>query len=106
MRIVARSLVLLPLLWVEGVWAVNCASTNYELTDKTEVDALGATGCDRVSGYLHITKSPDITNLDGLVSLGVRQPDGWRHTGPRTSLKSLAASFFAYHLYGYRAAIW
>ena len=79
MRIVARSLVLLPLLWVEDVWAANCASTDYELTDQTEVDALGATGCDRVSGYLHITKSPDITNLD------VRQRDSWRHTGPRKS---------------------
>ena len=85
MRIVARPLVLLPRFWVEVVWAANRVSTNYELTDQTEVDASGATGCDRVSGYLHITKSPDITNLDGLESLDVRQRDGWRHTGPRKS---------------------
>ena len=43
---------LLPLLWVEGVWAVDCRRSNYELTTQSEVDALGATGCDRVSGDL------------------------------------------------------
>ena len=68
MRIVARLLVLLPLLWVEGVWAVDCASTNYELASQAEVDALGATGCERVSGYLYIN-SADITNLDGLANI-------------------------------------
>ena len=69
MRIVARLLVLLPLLWVERVWAVDCPQSNYELTTQAEVDALGATGCDSVPGYLYITNTTDITNLDGLASL-------------------------------------
>ena len=68
MRVVARLLVLLPLLWVERVWAVDCPQSNYELTTQAEVDALGATGCDRVSGNLKISRSSDITNLDGLGS--------------------------------------
>ena len=61
-------LVLLPLLWVEGVWAVDCPDTNYNLSIQAEVDALGATGCDRVSGNLTIIYST-ITNLDGLANI-------------------------------------
>ena len=60
---------LLPLLWVEGVWAFDCASTNYDLNSQAEVDALGATGCDRVSGRLEIKHSTDITNLDDLANI-------------------------------------
>ena len=60
---------LLPLLWVEGVWAVDCPQSNYELGSQADVDALGATGCDRVSGYLFIYNSTDITNVDGLANL-------------------------------------
>ena len=69
MRIVARLLVLLPLLWVERVWAVDCPQSNYELTTQAEVDALGAEGCDSVSGYLFIYNSTDITNVNGLANL-------------------------------------
>ena len=70
MRIVARLLVLLPLLWVEGVGAVDCESNSYSLTTQAEVDALGASGCDRVLGQLAITWSnTDITNIDGLANL-------------------------------------
>jgi hypothetical protein len=69
MRIVARLLVLLPLLWVEGVWAVDCPPGDYYLKSKAAVDALGATGCDRVSGNLFIGDSTDITNLDGLINI-------------------------------------
>ena len=68
MKIVARLSVLLPLLWVEGVWAVECPDTNYNLSIQAEVDALGATGCDRVSGNLTIIYST-ITNLDGLANI-------------------------------------
>ena len=53
---VARLLVLLPLLWVQGVWAVDCPDTNYDLNTQAEVDAPGAVGCDHVSGSLE--KSP------------------------------------------------
>ena len=65
----ARLLVLLPLLWVEGVWAVDCASTNYYLNSQAEVDALGATGCDRIEGDLVILQSSGITNLDGIANI-------------------------------------
>jgi hypothetical protein len=72
MKIVARLLVLLPLLWVEGVWAVDCPDS-YRLTSQAEVDALGdalgETGCTGVSGNLIIEDSSDITNLDGLASI-------------------------------------
>ena len=54
MRIVARLLVLLPLLWVEGVWAVNCPDTNYDLRTQAQVDSFVATGCDTISGSLII----------------------------------------------------
>ena len=69
MRIVARLLVLLPLLWVEGVWAMDCADYNYNLNSQAEVDALGASGCDRISGNLSIRNYTDITNLDGLANI-------------------------------------
>jgi hypothetical protein len=58
----------LPLLWAEGVWAVDCPQSNYQLTTQAEVDALGATGCDSVWGNLFIGDSTDITNLDGLTA--------------------------------------
>jgi len=60
---------LLPLLWVEGVWAVECPQTDYRLTTQAEVDALGATGCDYIAGELLIGNSTDITHLDGLANI-------------------------------------
>ena len=69
MRIVARLLVLLPLLWVEGVWAVDCPDLNYDLNTQAEVDALGATQCDHILGYLRIRETEDVRNLDSLSSL-------------------------------------
>ena len=69
MRIVARLLVLLPLLWVEGVRAVDCPQSNYELTTQAEVDALGASNCTRVTGYLYIGNSSNISNLNALTNL-------------------------------------
>ena len=64
-----RLLILLPLIWVEGAWALDCPDDNYVLNTQAEVDALGATGCDRIWGRLHIGSSTDITNLDGLANL-------------------------------------
>ena len=69
MRIVLRLLVLLTLLWVEGVWAVDCASTNYDLNSQAEVDALGASNCTSIIGNLNIANSADISNLNALVNL-------------------------------------
>ena len=60
---------LLPLLWVREVWAVDCPQEDYELTTQAEVDALGATGCDSISGNLRIRDSTDITNVDGLANI-------------------------------------
>ena len=55
--------------WTGWAAAAACSSTNYDLNTQAEVDALGATGCDSVSGYLYIRNSADITNLDGLANL-------------------------------------
>jgi hypothetical protein len=69
MKAIARLLVLLPLFWVEGVWAVDCPINNYALVSQAEVDALGATGCDTIRGFLVIGGSDDITNLNSLSNL-------------------------------------
>lgn len=55
--------------WTGWAAAAACSSTNYDLNTQAEVDALGATGCDSVSGYLYIKNSTDITNLDGLANI-------------------------------------
>ena len=55
--------------WTGWAAAAACSSTNYDLDTQAEVDALGATGCDSVSGYLRIEDSTDITNLDGLANI-------------------------------------
>jgi hypothetical protein len=60
---------LLPLLWVEGVWAEDCPDKNYDLKYQREVDALGETGCTTVRGRLSIWRSSDITSLDRLINL-------------------------------------
>ena len=55
--------------WTGWAAAAACSSTNYDLQTQAEVDALGATGCDSVSGDLRIENSSDITNLDGLANI-------------------------------------
>ena len=55
--------------WTAWAEAAACSSNDYEFTTQAEVDALGATGCDSISGYLRIKTSTDITNLDGLASI-------------------------------------
>ena len=70
MRIIARLLALLPLLWVEGVYGSPCNS-GYTLTDQASVDSLGETltnaGCGEVYS-LRISGS-SVVNVDALVSL-------------------------------------
>lgn len=60
---------LLPLLWVEGVWALPCLSKNYYLNSQADVDRLGAAGCTRIKGDLVIRNSSDITNVDSLANI-------------------------------------
>ena len=55
--------------WTGWAVAASCSSTNYDLNTQAEVDALGATGCDSVSGDLRIENSSNITNVDGLANL-------------------------------------
>lgn len=69
-------MVLLPLLWVEGAWAVDCIQENYILETQAEVDVLGAENCDHIAGYLYVINGyygggypENITNLDGLSSI-------------------------------------
>ena len=69
MRIVTRMWALLPLLWVEGVWAVDCPSASYQLTTQADVSALGAANCDTVTGNLVIGSSTNIATIDPLVNV-------------------------------------
>ena len=68
-----RIVFLLPLLWVDGVWAVPCQFNDRYgvlLTEQSEVDALGATGCTNVvGGQLRIANDGLINTLDPLVNL-------------------------------------
>ena len=69
-RIVARLLVLLPLLWVEGVWAVDCQRNSYNIYGQAGVDQLAAEACDTIKGILQIKDgNSNIRNLDGLENL-------------------------------------
>ena len=101
MRIFARLLVLLPLLWVDGVWAEQCAEpfSNLTLTTQAEVDALGQTGCTYIYGSLIIQNSSDITNLDGLgnltsvaFGLSIINNTALRNVDGLSSLTSISAS--------------
>ena len=60
--------------WTAWAEAAACSSNDYEFTTQEEVDALGATGCDSISGNLTLRpsiydNSTDITNVDGLANL-------------------------------------
>ena len=55
---------LLPL--HKGAWADVCASASYNLTTQSEVDDLGASGCDTVTGDLSVLDSTEIYNLEAL----------------------------------------
>ena len=55
--------------WTGWASAAECSSDSYQLTTQAEVDALGATGCDSISGYLSIYKNAALTNLDGLANI-------------------------------------
>ena len=55
--------------WSGTTAAAVCSSSDYVLTAQSEVDALGAVGCDSVSGSLEISNSTDITNLNGLANI-------------------------------------
>jgi len=69
MKIFARLLVLLPLLWVDVVWAVDCPSESYALVTQADVDALGSANCDTVSGNLTIGFGNNVSHVDPLVNI-------------------------------------
>ena len=71
--------------WTGWAAAAACSSTNYDLNTQAEVDALGATGCDSVSGNVYIRNSADITNLDGLANLTSVGGDSVGHTAAVTA---------------------
>jgi hypothetical protein len=73
-RIATLCLTIIATVGSSTAWAVVCPSSNnnYVLTTQGQVDALGAVGCDRISGSL-IIRSSYITNLDalsGITSVG------------------------------------
>ena len=49
-------------------WTAVCSSADYNLLNQADVDALGAAGCDEISGRLTISGA-DITNLEGLFGI-------------------------------------
>ena len=70
MNLFVRSMVFLAAsLFIEGAFAGPCAEASYNLTKQEEVDALGATGCDVITGDLSVDKSADVYNLERLVAL-------------------------------------
>ena len=79
--------------WTGWAAAAACSSYNYYLDTQAEVDALGATGCDSVSGYLYIRDdSSGITNLDGLAN--ITSVEGYlriRENSALTNLDGLAS---------------
>ena len=69
-HIASIGLLFASLLGSSGLWAEDCPYTDYFLDSQTEVDALGATGCDKIKGKLRIRSwTTYITNVDGLVNL-------------------------------------
>ena len=65
-----RSILFLAVaLWNGSALAEACAEASYNLTTREEVNALGATGCDLVTGDLTVVDSSDIYNLEPLVAL-------------------------------------
>ena len=68
MRHVLNAILLVFLLIpLGGVRADVCADASYELKTQSEVNELGATGCDTVTGDLSVLDSPEIYNLEPLV---------------------------------------
>ena len=102
----------------DTAWSSDCPEINYTLTSQAEVAALGDTGCTRirgsltvqegeagaitsldplsnllrVDGRLSVTNNSAITNLDGLVNLGILGPrEEWAGptyypVGPQTNI--------------------
>ena len=54
---------------LQEAWADICAEATYNLTKQSEVEALGATGCDTVTGDLVVKDSAEIYNLEPLAAL-------------------------------------
>ena len=62
---------LLPLLWVEGVWANVCFGP-YVFKTQARIDAFGTSGCTAIDGLMMVStfeSGNDIVNLDGLANL-------------------------------------
>ena len=71
-RIATLCLTIIAAVGSSTVWAEVCPSTNYSLTTQAQVDALGATGCDAISGSLSIygTDITSLSSLSGITSVG------------------------------------
>ena len=71
-RIATLCLTIIAATGSSTTWAVVCPSPGYDLITQAQVDALGASGCDKITQSLVIEGS-DITNLDalsGITSVG------------------------------------
>jgi subtilisin-like proprotein convertase family protein len=104
MRIVARLFVLLPLLWVEGVWAETCSRYSYIFESQAEIDALLNTACDEIRGNVIIDGKADIQNLDGLAnitgiggSLDIRNNPALKNLDGLANLSSVVSGIVIYN---------
>ena len=68
-RFVRSILFLAAARWNGSALAETCAEASYNLTTQEEVNALGDTDCDLVTGDLTVVDSADIYNLEPLVAL-------------------------------------
>lgn len=68
-RLAYQTIFLCFLFYSAGGWGYNCADENYALLLQSEVDSLGASGCDLITGDLVIKDSPDIYNLEPLAAI-------------------------------------
>lgn len=59
----------LALLIANTAAAVDCPSANYTLITRADVNALGASGCDTITGDMSVSGSSEIYNLEPLVGI-------------------------------------
>jgi len=69
MNLFARAVLVSSLTYSCGVWADTCPEDSYKLATQAQVDALGLTGCEIVTGNLEIIDSDEIYNLEPLVPI-------------------------------------
>ena len=95
MTIVTRLVVLLSLLWVEGVWAVDCTQNSISLNSQASIDLFQETygpcdTADSIQIYDFADGVTDITDIDSLSGLKIIGSFSASHTPLLENLDGLA----------------